>query len=116
MFVNFFGKLLGKHSVQIAQAGQITGKFNNHLKDIIRVKNHLNLIVASNSEWVVPAGLEERRFFVLDASDKRMQDHSYFSDIVIQMENDGLEAMFHDLLNLDISGINLREFEQTAAL
>ena len=85
-------------------------------KDVVRVQNHVNLIMASNNNWVVPAGLEERRFFVLDVSDKRRRDYPYFQAIVDQMETGGIEAMLHDLLEMDISKINLREFKQTAGL
>ena len=85
-------------------------------KDIVRVKNHVNLIMASNNEWVVPAGLEERRFFVLDVSDGHQQDHKYFKAIVDQMENGGIEAMLYDLFEMDISQVNLRKFKQTAGL
>ena len=85
-------------------------------KDLIRVKNNVNLIFASNSGWVVPAGLEERRFFVLDVSDKHQQGKAFFKALVNQMENGGVEAMLYDLLKLDISGVDLRTFEQTAGL
>jgi hypothetical protein len=39
-------------------------------KDPFPIRNLVHLIIASNSSWVVPAGLEERRFVVLDVSDK----------------------------------------------
>ena len=85
-------------------------------KDILSVKNHIRLIVASNNSWVVPAGLEERRFFVLDISDKHMQDHEYFGNLVSQMNNGGREAMLHDLLQYDYSEVDLRRFPRTEAL
>ena len=50
-------------------------------KDAYPVKNHIRLIIATNNKWVVPAGLEERRFCVLDVSDKHMQDRKYFGPI-----------------------------------
>jgi len=85
-------------------------------RDVIQIQNHVNLVMASNSSWVCPAGLDERRFFVIDVSSTHQQDHGYFKAIVDQMENGGIEAMFHDLLEKDISGVNLRTFEQTAGL
>jgi hypothetical protein len=84
--------------------------------DSISIDNYLNLIIASNNDWVVPAGMEERRFFVLDISDIRQQDHNYFKPIHNQMNNGGLEALLYYLLNMDISTINLRVFEKTEAL
>jgi len=85
-------------------------------KDAFMVQSHLRLVIASNNDWVVPAGMEERRFCVLDVNDAHMQDHQYFKRIFDQMDSGGREAMLHDLLNLDISGCNLKEFPKTAAL
>lgn len=85
-------------------------------KDVVWVKNHIHLLVASNHEWVVPAGPEERRFFVLDVSEQHMQDHEYFNALSEQMENGGREALLHYLLDYDLSGVNLRQFPQTEAL
>ena len=84
--------------------------------DAFQVENHINLIMASNNDWVVPAGFEERRFLVLDVSDARQQDHQYFSAIEVEMNHGGREAMLHELLNIDISGINLRQAPRTRAL
>ena len=51
-------------------------------KDVIYVRNHIRLMISSNHDWVVPAGLEERRFFVVDVSEARMQDQKYFVAII----------------------------------
>lgn len=85
-------------------------------KDAFPVKNHVHLIIASNSQWVVPAGLEERRFMVLDVSDKYIQDKDYFKAIFYQMDHGGREAMLCDLLETDLSGVDLRTIPRTGAL
>ena len=85
-------------------------------KDTIRVRNHIRLMIASNHDWVVPAGLEERRFFVVDVGEARMQDREYFQAIVDQMENGGREALLHYLLHYDLSEVDLGVFPQTEAL
>lgn len=85
-------------------------------KDAFAVRNHLRLIIASNHDWIVPAGLEERRFFVLDVGDDHLQDHDYFAAINEQMDNGGREAMMEDLLQVDLTGVNLRKCPQTQAL
>ena len=46
--------------------------------DPVPVKNFIHLIVASNHEWVVPAGRDARRFFVLDVAEHHKEDHAYF--------------------------------------
>ena len=84
--------------------------------DVIRVRNHVNLIMASNSNWVIPASIEERRFFVLDINESRQQNQSYFKKIVDMMNNGGKEAMLYDFLHTDFSNINLHVFKQTQGL
>lgn len=78
--------------------------------------NFVHLIMASNSDWVVPAGADERRYFVLDISDVRMQDKAYFKAIRTEMDNGGREALLHMLMSRDITGFEVRHFPQTAAL
>lgn len=78
--------------------------------------NFLHIILASNSEWVVPAGSEERRFLVLDVADTRIQDTAYFGPLVQQMQAGGNAALLYLLLNHDIAGWNHRKVPQTDAL
>lgn len=78
--------------------------------------NYVHCILASNSHWVVPAGPEERRFFVLDVGDSQQQNASYFRDIAEQMENGGREALLHYLLTYDLSGYEVRKIPKTEAL
>jgi len=40
--------------------------------DSYSVRNCLHLIMSSNSEWVVPAGADARRYFLLDVSPAHM--------------------------------------------
>jgi len=82
----------------------------------IRVKNLVNLVLASNSDWVVPAEELERRFAVLDVGDNHRQDRGYFGKIVTQMKNGGFEAMLHDLLEWDTSVANVHVIPKTEAL
>jgi hypothetical protein len=90
----------------------IEGKF----KDTIQTRNRLHILMASNSEWVVPAALDERRFFVLDVSDAHKQDKAYFGAIQKELDDGGYAAMLHDLLNYDISKFEVRDVPETLAL
>ena len=85
-------------------------------KDVVTEKNRIKLIIASNSDWVVPAGLEERRFAVFEVSDKHLQDHNYFKLIKDQLEDGGYSAMLEELLSRDISQFNVRLMPKTKAL
>lgn len=73
-------------------------------KDAFPVKNHVNMIMASNNDWVVPAGPDERRFAVFDVSDRHQKDKPYFKAIFNQMlRRGGCEAMLYDLLEFDLA-------------
>lgn len=90
----------------------IEGKGENAFK----IRNHLHFMFATNNDWCVPAGAQERRFFVVDVSDKHMQDTEYFAAIQNELDNGGREALLYHLKNYDLTGLNMRKFPQTAAL
>ena len=69
----------------------VEGKFVN----AVETPNYLHLMMASNEEWVVPASLDARRFFVLEVLDTVVGDHAYFGAIWQQMEAGGYAAMLH---------------------
>lgn len=71
--------------------------------------------MASNNEWVVPSGLFERRFMVIDVSAIRQQDHKYFRAIDQQLKNGGYKAMLHDLLEYDTSKVDVSKILKTSA-
>lgn len=78
--------------------------------------NFVHLIMASNEEWVVPAGNHERRFFVLDVTTKHRQDVTYFKAIQDELSAGGYENLLHYLRAYDVSGFNVRALPQTTGL
>lgn len=78
--------------------------------------NFTHVLLASNAQWVVPAGADERRFFVLDVSDQHKQDTTYFRKIQRQFDSGGREALLHFLLTLDLEGFDVRIVPKTDAL
>jgi hypothetical protein len=78
--------------------------------------NFVHLLMASNDQWVVPAGEDERRFFVLNVSEERKQDKAYFKALHRQMEEGGREALLHYLMTLDLSDFEVRNVPSTEAL
>ncbi|MCC6677428.1 MAG: hypothetical protein IT436_09810 [Phycisphaerales bacterium] len=84
--------------------------------DAEQAPNRIKLGMASNSDWIVPATEDERRFFVLNASSRRIGDRAYFKAIADQMAAGGRAAMLHELLNLDLSDFDPRDVPKTAAL
>jgi hypothetical protein len=84
--------------------------------DVEDCTNYIHLMMASNSEWVVPVAMDDRRFFMLDVADDRRKDTKYFGEIAEELESGGYEALLYHLMTLDISGINLRDAPDTDAL
>lgn len=85
--------------------------------DVEPSPNFIHLMMASNSDWVVPVGMNERRFFVLDVKSHHMQDTKYFKKITDQLDNGGgKEAFLHFLQSRDLKDFNHRNIPKTGAL
>ncbi|MFN3349460.1 primase-helicase family protein [Pseudorhodoplanes sp.] len=84
--------------------------------DPIRVRNFIRLLMTSNEGWVVPAGMGERRHCVLDVNPRCAQKHDYFREMDEELAAGGLARLLHDLMNFDLSEVNLRQIPYTRAL
>ncbi len=84
--------------------------------DISSETNYMHLIMSSNSDWVVPAGPESRRFLVLDVGDGRMQDSEYFRLMKQDLREGGQSHLLRHLLDMDLSSFNVRAVPVTEAL
>lgn len=84
--------------------------------DPIPVENHCRLLLTSNEGWVVPAGLGERRFCVLDVGDLCRENHEYFAAMRKELHDGGRARLLFELLNADLNGIDLRSIPSTDAL
>lgn len=78
--------------------------------------NTISLIMASNDDWAVPAGLDERRFFVLDVGDARAQDTAYFGAIQRDLDAGGYAHLLHHLRSIDLAEFDVRRVPETDAL
>jgi hypothetical protein len=92
---------------------QLEAKF----RDPIMVDNRLRIMVASNEDWIVPAGIGDRRWFILDVANSfaGTEHQQYWDSIYAEIDNGGKAAMFYDLLTMDLSGFNVRAVPPTAA-
>jgi uncharacterized protein DUF5906 len=84
--------------------------------DTFGVRNSLHIVLSSNNEWVIPAGADARRFFVLDVASTHMRDYPYFAAIAAEMDNGGREALLDLLMRRDLSKFNIRSVPLTLAL
>jgi len=78
--------------------------------------NCLHVMMASNHEWVVPAGAHARRFAVGKVADTHRQDPAWFGPIYKQMQNGGWGAMLFELLNRKLGDWHPRQIVRTRAL
>lgn len=85
--------------------------------DRYEMRNRLKIVMATNHEWAVPAGLQARRYCVADVSPKRLNDWPYFEKLRAAGEDPKvLAAMLHDLRAVDLSTFNVRRVPRTQAL
>jgi len=68
-------------------------------RDAVTGKNLIHIIMASNADWVVPAGLDsERRFASFDVLKNRIGDRKFFQALNDQLyKQGGLSAMLYDM-------------------
>jgi hypothetical protein len=85
-------------------------------RDGVTVPNMLHVIMASNSDWVVPASEHERRYAVFQVSEVRRQDEAWFTPLFEQMEHGGYGAMLHDLLRRELGDWHPRRIPYTRSL
>jgi hypothetical protein len=81
-----------------------------------QVRNLLHIMMASNNDWVVPAGHGARRYAVFKVSGERVGDFAYFKELNAELEAGGIEAMLWDLLRLDLGDWHPKQIYKTAAL
>lgn len=83
--------------------------------DAMPMRNLNRMVIASNNDWVVPAGPDARRWFVLDVSDGRKGQSVYFSQLATWLREGGYEALMHYYTHRPIRS-DLRKAPITAAL
>jgi hypothetical protein len=85
-------------------------------RDRVEVPNCLHIMLASNNDWVIPAGMHERRWVVQKVSDSQRQKAEWFGPLYKQLEDGGYAAMLYDLLNVDLGDWHPRQIVPTKAL
>jgi hypothetical protein len=101
-----FKRLITEPTLQIEPKG----------RDPIEEPNRLHVMLASNADWVVPAGAFERRYMVQQVADTYRQDRNWFAPIYEQLRTGGCEAILFDLLERDLGDWHPRDIVRTAAL
>ena len=84
-------------------------------KDVFEVRSFLRLMLATNSEWAAPVSLTDRRYFVLNVSDSRKNDHDFFKQLTHEQTHGGSEALLQVLMDTDLSDYEVRNIPETPA-
>lgn len=71
--------------------------------DQVEVDNLARIIIASNEEWIVPAGPQSRRWLVINCSPNVAGNRAYFNALFKEINNGGREALLHLLMNRKIT-------------
>ncbi len=85
-------------------------------RDSFQLDNFTRVLFSSNKDWVVPMEINDRRFFVMDVSNRHKGDTEYFGALHWEMENGGRAALLYDLLQRDITEFVPTLFPQTKAM
>lgn len=83
--------------------------------DATEAPNALHVIMASNSDWVVPTATDDRRFCVIDVSNVRKGDRSYFARIRSSMVEGGYRNLLFRLMQVDLSIFDVFRIPVTGA-
>ena len=84
--------------------------------DAFQTNKFFRLFMASNEEWVMALDVDDRRYFALDVSSSKAQNHEYFGELFEEWINGGREAFLHEMMQRDITKFNHRLRPETPAL
>lgn len=121
LFGNFNGRMMGKAALLIEEALFAESKIaDNNLKDWITgskvpinekflpaytQRNFLRIMIFTNSDHIIRATEDERRYFVTKALPNRKNDKVFWDALYQQMfEQEGCNAFFHDMMERDLTG------------
>ena len=78
-------------------------------RDISMVPNFKRLMMASNEDWVVPKGANDRHYVIIDVDDGRIGDFAYWKALQQEIDGGCAAAFMRYLLDIDITGWHPRE-------
>jgi hypothetical protein len=81
-----------------------------------QVPNRLHVMLTTNHTWAISAGVQARRFFVVEVSDEVAQDKNWFDPLYRDLEDGGTAEFLHLLLSLKLGDWHPRNVPKTAEL
>ena len=80
------------------------------------VPNRLKVMLTTNHDWAIAAGVNARRYFVCDVSDEVAQDSTWFDPLYADLKGGGTGEFLHLLLSLKLEGWHPRDMPKTDEL
>jgi hypothetical protein len=109
----------GDHSTADALKSRITAS-TIPIEDKYRarrsVPNRLHVMLTTNHTWAIPAGVNARRYFVVEVSNEVAQDRAWFAPLYQDLEDGGTAEFLNLLLTLKLGDWHPREVPKTAEL
>ena len=89
--------------------------------DPIMIANYVRVLLTSNEAWVVPTGMDERRWAILDVLDlvPEGERKTHYGALYAELDDGGRAALLADLLEVDLDAAdvpNLRVISKTKGL
>jgi hypothetical protein len=81
-----------------------------------QVPNRLKVMLTTNHDHAIAAGMNSRRFFVCDVSDEKAQDKSWFDPLYDDLKNGGTAEFLNFLLSLRLGDWHPRAVPKTNEL
>jgi hypothetical protein len=96
------GDKKGAHLIKDFITGDELSIGQKHLSTKMAL-SYMRVIQNGNDNWLVPAGMESRRFAVFDVSDELLQNTEFYGEMSIWLDNNGLEALMYYFNHRDIT-------------
>lgn len=81
-----------------------------------QVPSRLHVMLTTNHTWAISAGVQARRYFVVEMSDEVAQDKAWFGPLYRDLEDGGTSEFLHLLLNLKLGDWHPRDLPKTEEL
>jgi len=78
------------------------------------VPNRMHVIMTTNHEHAVAAGVRDRRYVVLDVAEHVAQSKAWFDPLYADLKGGGTSQFLHFLLNIELADWHPREIIKTA--
>lgn len=84
--------------------------------DVGMVRSVMRVVITSNSDWIVPASFDERRWAVFSVNESRKGNAEYFKSLFAELNANGPAALLAFLQSYDLTGFNVRVAPETEGL